>query len=97
MTESEYVQMLRVVKDAEESGTQLKKSIAIMYGTDDVVSKAVGLFIMKPIFEKEGTNHRPLRLLAESVRCRPAGLTAQRQAARLCRCCRITDHGHPRA
>jgi branched-chain amino acid transport system substrate-binding protein len=25
-----------------------------MYGTDDVVSKAVGLFIMKPIFEKEG-------------------------------------------
>ena len=53
MTESEYIQMLRVVKKLKGRG-QLKKSIAIMYGTDDVVSKAVGLFIMKPIFEKEG-------------------------------------------
>ncbi len=53
MTESEYIQMLRVVKTLKGRG-QLKKSIAIMYGTDDVVSKAVGLFIMKPIFEKEG-------------------------------------------
>jgi len=53
MTESEYVQMLRVVKTLKKRNA-LKKSIAIMYGTDDVVSKAVGLFIMKPIFEKEG-------------------------------------------
>lgn len=52
MTESEYIQMLRVVKTLK-SRNALKKSIAIMYGTDDVVSKAVGLFIMKPIFEKE--------------------------------------------
>lgn len=53
MTESEYVQMLRVVKTLKKRNA-LKKSIAIMYGTDDVVSKAVGLFIMKPIFQKEG-------------------------------------------
>jgi branched-chain amino acid transport system substrate-binding protein len=53
MTESEYIQMLRVVKTLKKRNA-LKKSIAIMYGTDDVVSKAVGLFIMKPIFEKEG-------------------------------------------
>tara|TARA_R110002110_G_scaffold71703_3_gene191329 strand:- start:5698 stop:6900 length:1203 start_codon:yes stop_codon:yes gene_type:complete len=52
MTESEYIQMLRVVKTLKGRNA-LKKSIAIMYGTDDVVSKAVGLFIMKPIFEKE--------------------------------------------
>ena len=45
--------MLRVVKTLKKRNA-LKKSIAIMYGTDDVVSKAVGLFIMKPIFEKEG-------------------------------------------
>ena len=55
MTESEYIQMLRVVKTLK-SRNALKKSIAIMYGTDDVVSKAVGLFIMKPIFEKEKIN-----------------------------------------
>lgn len=53
MTESEYIQMLRVVKTLKKRNA-LKKSIAIMYGTDDVVSKAVGLFIMKPIFTKEG-------------------------------------------
>jgi branched-chain amino acid transport system substrate-binding protein len=53
MTESEYIQMLRVVKTLK-SRNALKKSIAIMYGTDDVVSKAVGLYIMKPIFKKEG-------------------------------------------
>jgi len=52
MTESEYIQMLRVVKTLKARNA-LKRSIAIMYGTDDVVSKAVGLFIMKPIFEKE--------------------------------------------
>ena len=37
MTESEYVQMLRVVKTLKKRNA-LKKSIAIMYGTDDVVS-----------------------------------------------------------
>ena len=76
MTESEYIQMLRVVKTLKGRG-QLKKSIAIMYGTDDVVSKAVGLFIMKPIFEKEGyQSHRSIRLLAQSIRCRTAGFPA---------------------
>lgn len=55
LTESEYLQFLRVVKTLKKRNA-LKKSVAIMYGTDDVVSKAVGLFIMKPIFEKEGVN-----------------------------------------
>ncbi len=55
LTESEYLQFLRVVKTLK-SRNALKKSVAIMYGTDDVVSKAVGLAIMKPIFEKEGVN-----------------------------------------
>ena len=53
LTESEYLQFLRVVKTLKKRNA-LKKSVAIMYGTDDVVSKAVGLAIMKPIFEKEG-------------------------------------------
>ena len=53
LTESEYLQFLRVVKTLKGRNA-LKKSVAIMYGTDDVVSKAVGLAIMKPIFEKEG-------------------------------------------
>lgn len=55
LTESEYLQFLRVVKTLKKRNA-LKKSVAIMYGTDDVVSKAVGLAIMKPIFEKEGVN-----------------------------------------
>lgn len=53
LTESEYLQFLRVVQTLKKRNA-LKKSVAIMYGTDDVVSKAVGLAIMKPIFEKEG-------------------------------------------
>ena len=53
LTESEYLQFVRVVKTLKKRNA-LKKSVAIMYGTDDVVSKAVGLAIMKPIFEKEG-------------------------------------------
>lgn len=53
LTESEYLQFLRVVKTLKKRNA-LRKSVAIMYGTDDVVSKAVGLAIMKPIFEKEG-------------------------------------------
>lgn len=52
LTESEYLQFLRVVKTLKKRNA-LKKSVAIMYGTDDVVSKAVGLGIMKPIFTKE--------------------------------------------
>ena len=67
MTESEYVQMLRVVKTLKKRNA-LKKSIAIMYGTDDVVSKAVGLFIMKPIFEKEGVEILCLVLLLRPER-----------------------------
>ena len=52
LTESEYLQFLRVVKTLKKRNA-LKKSVAIMYGTDDVVSKAVGLAIMKPIFTSE--------------------------------------------
>ncbi|MBT5047346.1 MAG: ABC transporter substrate-binding protein [Rhodospirillaceae bacterium] len=52
LTESEYLQFIRVVKTMKKRNA-LKKSVAIMYGTDDVVSKAVGLFIMKPILTKE--------------------------------------------
>ena len=52
LTESEYLQFTRVVATMKKRNA-LKKSVAIMYGTDDVVSKAVGLFIMKPILTKE--------------------------------------------
>lgn len=52
LTESEYLQFIRVVKTMKKRNA-LKKSVAIMYGTDDVVSKAVGLYIMKPILTKE--------------------------------------------
>ena len=52
LTESEYLQFIRVVKTMKKRNA-LKKSVAILYGTDDVVSKAVGLFIMKPILTKE--------------------------------------------
>jgi len=52
-TESEYVQFIRVVKTLKKKG-MLKKNVAILYAPDDVVSKAVGLFIMKPIFKKFG-------------------------------------------
>ncbi len=53
VTESEYLQFIRVV-NTQKKRNALSKSVAIMYGTDDVVSKAVGLSIMKPIFDKEG-------------------------------------------
>lgn len=53
LTESEYLQFQRVVQTLKKRNA-LKKSVAIMYGTDDVVSKAVGLGIMKPILTKEG-------------------------------------------
>jgi branched-chain amino acid transport system substrate-binding protein len=52
LTESEYLQFIRVVKTMKKRNA-LKKSVAILYGTDDVVSKAVGLYIMKPILTKE--------------------------------------------
>ena len=52
LTESEYLQFMRVVKTMKKRGA-MKKSVAIMYGTDDVVSKAVGMYIMKPILTKE--------------------------------------------
>lgn len=51
VTESEFLQFLRVVQTLKEKG-RLSKSVAIMYGTDDVVSKVVGLRIMKPVFER---------------------------------------------
>ena len=53
VTESEYLQFIRVTSTMKKRNA-LSKSVAIMYGTDDVVSKAVGLQIMQPIFEKEG-------------------------------------------
>ena len=52
LTESEFLQFSRVVKTMKKRGS-MKSSVAIMYGTDDVVSKAVGLYIMKPILTKE--------------------------------------------
>ncbi len=55
LTESEYLQFMRVVKTMKKRGA-MKKSVAIMYGTDDVVSKAVGMYIMKPILTKEKVN-----------------------------------------
>jgi len=53
MTENEGLQFQRVISTLKKRGMPIK-SAAIMHGTDDVVSKAVGLFIMKPIFEKNG-------------------------------------------
>ena len=55
LTESEYLQFMRVVKTMKKRGA-MKKSVAILYGTDDVVSKAVGMYIMKPILTKEKVN-----------------------------------------
>lgn len=52
-TENEFLQFSRVVETLKKRN-MLKKSVAIMYGTDDVVSKVVGLKIMKPILEKNG-------------------------------------------
>ncbi len=53
MTENEGLQFERVIATLKARGMSIG-SAAVMYGTDDVVSKAVGLFIMKPIFEKNG-------------------------------------------
>ena len=53
LTESEYLQFIRVVTTLKKKG-MLKKNVAILYAPDDVVSKAVGIFIMKPIFKKFG-------------------------------------------
>ena len=53
LTESEYLQFIRVVMTLKKKG-MLKKNVAILYAPDDVVSKAVGIFIMKPIFKKFG-------------------------------------------
>jgi len=52
-TESEFLQFSRVVASLKKMG-KMKGQVAILYGTDDLVSKAVGLFIMKPIFAKNG-------------------------------------------
>ena len=53
LTENEGLQFTRLIKTLIKRGA-MKKSVAILYGTDDVVSKAVGLFIMKPILTKLG-------------------------------------------
>jgi branched-chain amino acid transport system substrate-binding protein len=55
LTESEFLQFTRLIKTLKKRNA-VKKSVAILYGTDDVVSKAVGLFIMKPILTKEKVN-----------------------------------------
>ena len=55
LTESEFLQFTRLIKTLKKRGA-VKQSVAILYGTDDVVSKAVGLFIMKPILTKEKVN-----------------------------------------
>ena len=52
LTESEFIQFDRLVKTLKKRNA-VKDSVAILYGTDDVVSKAVGLAIMKPILTKE--------------------------------------------
>jgi branched-chain amino acid transport system substrate-binding protein len=53
VTESEYLQFTRVLKTLKKKN-MLKKKVAILYAPDDVVSKAVGIFIMKPVFKKFG-------------------------------------------
>jgi branched-chain amino acid transport system substrate-binding protein len=55
LTESEFLQFTRLIKTLKKRNA-VKRSVAILYGTDDVVSKAVGLFIMKPILTKEKVN-----------------------------------------
>ena len=52
-TESEFLQFVRVVETLKKLG-RLKQNSVILYGTDDVVSKVVGLKIMDPIFKKAG-------------------------------------------
>jgi branched-chain amino acid transport system substrate-binding protein len=53
MTENEGLQFNRVLVTLKRKGMPIK-SAAILYGTDDVVSKVVGLYIMKPLFAKNG-------------------------------------------
>jgi branched-chain amino acid transport system substrate-binding protein len=52
-TESEFVQTLRLVSSLKKLG-RMKQNTVILYGTDDVVSKVVGLKVMLPVFKKEG-------------------------------------------
>ena len=53
-TESEFLQFIRVVQTLKKKG-MLKKNVAILYAPGRRrVSKAVGLFIMKPVFKKFG-------------------------------------------
>ena len=51
-TIGEFPQMIRVIKTMKAAG-DLNKSV-VVYGTDDYISKAVGLQIMTPLFEKFG-------------------------------------------
>lgn len=51
-TIGEYPQMIRVIKTLQGAGNL--KSAAIVYGTDDYISKAVGLQVMAPLFEQFG-------------------------------------------
>ena len=51
-TIGEFPQMIRVIKTMKEAG-KLNKSV-VVYGTYDYISKAVGLQIMTPLFEKFG-------------------------------------------
>ncbi len=52
-TESEFLQAVRLVRSLKKLG-RMKQNSVILYGTDDVVSKVVGLKVMAPVFKKEG-------------------------------------------
>lgn len=71
-TESEFLQFLRVVQTLKKKG-MLKKNVAILYAPDDVVSKAVGLFIMQPVFKKFGVTQatKPIGFRTEAFDLSP--------------------------
>lgn len=71
-TESEFLQFVRVVNTLKKLD-RMKQNSVILYGTDDVVSKAVGLNIMAPVFKKEGvkTGSDPIGFATEAFDLAP--------------------------
>jgi branched-chain amino acid transport system substrate-binding protein len=71
-TESEYLQFVRVV-DTLKKLNRLKQNTAVLYGTDDFVSKTVGLQIMAPVFKKAGikTGSEPIGFATEAFDLAP--------------------------
>lgn len=59
-TIGEYPQMVRVIKTLREANDL--NNAAIVYGTDDFISKSVGLQVMAPLFEQFGveTSSEPI-------------------------------------